>query len=170
MFIYAFIHLHINILKPLQCLNLILRQLFCFNFSSKIQSSQFKSHSTGFFRYTCIYIYTISNQHCKAFTVSTATTSTGLCATCTRQETRMSFCVLTCTRASFPVRENSPSCGFSGQKTLQKRLSKQASFLAGVGVPATNLSPCMECLNVSNTETKYTHAYLLDLLCIPSTE
>ena len=48
-----------------------------------------------------VYIYTISNQHFKAFTVSTVTTSTGLCATCTRQETRMSFCVLTCTRASF---------------------------------------------------------------------
>ena len=43
-----------------------------------------------------IYIYTISNQHFKAFTVSTVTMSTGLCATCTRQETRMSFCVLTC--------------------------------------------------------------------------
>ena len=69
----------------------------------------------------------------------------------------------------FSRAENSPSCGFSGQKSLQKRLSKQASFLAG-GVPATNLSPCMECLNVSNTETKYTHAYLLDLLCIQSTE
>jgi len=142
MFIYAFIHLHINILKPSQCLNSILRQLFCINFSTRIKSSQFTSHSTCFFRYTCIYIYTISNQHFKAFTVSTVTTSTGLCATCTRQETRMSFCVLTCTRAS---------------------------FLVG-GVPTTNLSPCMECLNVSNTETKYTHAYLLDLLCIPSTE
>ena len=161
-----------NILKPLQCLDLILRQLFCINFSTRIQSSQFKSHSTCFFGYTCIYIYiyTISNQHFKAFTVSTVATSTGLCATCTCQETRISFCVSTCTRASFPVRENSPSCGFSGQKTLQKRLSKQASFLAGGGVPTTNLSPCMECLNVSNTETKYTHAYLLDLLCIPSTE
>ena len=158
-----------NILKPLQCLDLILRQLFCINFSTRIQSSQFKSHSTCFFGYTCIYVYTISNQHFKAFTVSTVATSTGLCATCTCQETRISFCVLTCTRASFPVRENSPSCGYSGQKTLQKRLSKQASFLAG-GVPATNLSPCMKCLNVSNTETKYTHAYLLDLLCIPSTE
>jgi len=144
MFIYAFIHLHINILKPSHCLNSILSQLFCINFSTRIKSSQFTSHSTCFFRYTCIYIYiyTISNQHFKAFTVSTVTTSTGLCATCTRQETRMSFCVLTCTRAS---------------------------FLAG-GVPTTNLSPCMECLNVSNTETKYTHAYLLDLLCIPSTE
>ena len=95
------------------------------------------------YMYVYIYIYTISNQHFKAFTVSTVTTSTGLCATCTRQETRMSFCVLTCTRAS---------------------------FLEGGGVPTTILSPCMECLNVSNTETKYTHAYLLDLLCIPSTE
>ena len=107
MFIYAFIHLHMNILKPSQCLDLILRQLFCINFSTRIQSSQFKSHSTCFFRYTCIYIYihiyiyTISNQHCKAFTVSTVATSTGLCATCTRQETRMSFFVLTCTCASF---------------------------------------------------------------------
>ena len=102
MFIYAFIHLHINILKPSQCLNSILSQLFCINFSTRIKSSQFTSHSTCFFRYTCIYIYiyTISNQHFKAFTVSTVTTSTGLCATCTRQETRMSFCVLTCTRAS----------------------------------------------------------------------
>ena len=117
------------------------------------------------YMYIYIYIYTISNQHFNAFTVSTVATSTGLCATC------ISFCVLTCTCASFPVRENSPSCGFSGQKTVQKRLSKQASFLAGGGwVPATNLSPCMECLNVSNTETKYTHAYLLDLLCIQSTE
>ena len=53
------------------------------------------------YMYIYIYIYTISNQHFKAFTVSTVTTSTGLCATCTRQETRMSFCVLTCTRASF---------------------------------------------------------------------
>ena len=131
MFIYAFIHLHINILKPSQCLNSILRQLFCINFSTRIQSSQFKSHSTCFFGYTCIYIYTISNQHFKAFTVSTVTTSTGLCATCTRQETRMSFCVLTCTRASF--------------------------LAGGGGVPTTNLSPCMECLNVSNTETKYIH-------------
>ena len=103
MFIYAFIHLHINILKPLQCLNSILRQLFCINFSTRIKSSQFTSHSTCFFRYTCIYIYTISNQHFKAFTVSTVTTSTGLCATCTRQETRMSFFVLTSTRASFQV-------------------------------------------------------------------
>ena len=51
--------------------------------------------------YMYIFINTISNQHFKAFTVSTVTTSTGLCATCTRQETRMSFCVLTCTRASF---------------------------------------------------------------------
>ena len=82
------------------------------------------------FLWVYMYIYTISNQHFKAFTVSTVATSTGLCATCTCQETRISFCVLTCTRASFPVRENSPSCGFSGQKTLQKRLSKQASFLA----------------------------------------
>ena len=85
------------------------------------------------YMYIYIYIYTISNQHFKAFTVSTVATSTGLCATCTCQETRISFCVLTCTRASFPVRENSPSCGYSGQKTLQKRLSKQASFLAGGG-------------------------------------
>ena len=104
MFIYAFIHLHINILKPSQCLNSILSKLFCINFSTRIKSSQFTSHSTCFFRYTCIYIYvyiyTISNQHFKAFTVSTVTTSTGLCATCTRQETRMSFFVLTCTRAS----------------------------------------------------------------------
>jgi hypothetical protein len=103
MFIYAFIHLHINILKPSQCLNSILRQLFCINFSTRIKSSQFTSHSTCFFRYTCIYIYiyiyTISNQHFKAFTVSTVATSTGLCATCTCQETRISFCVLTCTRA-----------------------------------------------------------------------
>ena len=79
------------------------------------------------YMYIYIYIYTISNQHFKAFTVSTVATSTGLCATC------ISFCVLTCTCASFPVRENSPSCGFSGQKTVQKRLSKQASFLAGGG-------------------------------------
>ena len=99
MFIYAFIHLHMNILKPSQCLDLILRQLFCINFSTRIQSSQFKSHSTCFFRYTCIYIYTISNKHFKAFTVSTVATSTGLCATCTCQETCTSFCVLTCTRA-----------------------------------------------------------------------
>ena len=56
MFIYAFIHLHINILKPSQCLNSILRQLFCINFSTRIKSSQFTSHSTCFFRYTCIYI------------------------------------------------------------------------------------------------------------------
>ena len=136
MFIYAFIHLHMNILKPSQCLNSILRQLFCINFSTRIQSSQFTSHSTCFFRYTCIYIYTISNQHFKAFTVSTVATSTGLCATCTCHETRISFC----------------------------------NWLALAQVPATYLSPCMECLNVSNTETKYTHAYLLDLLCIPSTE
>ena len=57
MFIYAFIHLHINILKPSQCLNSILSQLFCINFSTRIKSSQFTSHSTCFFRYTCIYIY-----------------------------------------------------------------------------------------------------------------
>ena len=133
MFIYAFIHLHINILKPSQCLNSILRQLFCINFSTRIKSSQFTSHSTCFFRYTCIYIYTISNQHFKAFTVSTVTTSTGLCATCTRQETRMSFCVLTCTRASFPVQENSPSCGFSGQKTLQKDSPNRLVFWRGGG-------------------------------------
>ena len=102
---------------------------------------QFKVHSlkaiqhvsSGIHVYIYIYIYTISNQHFKAFTVSTVATSTGLCATCTCQETRISFCVSTCTRASFPVRENSPSCGFSGQKTVQKRLSKQASFLAGGG-------------------------------------
>ena len=67
------------------------------------------------YSYVYLCIYTPSYEHC----------------TC--QETRISFCVLTCTRASFPVRENSPSCGFSGQKTLQKRLSKQASFLAGGG-------------------------------------
>ena len=59
MFIYAFIHLHINILKPSrsQGLNSILSQLFCINFSTRIKSSQFTSHSTCFFRYTCIYIY-----------------------------------------------------------------------------------------------------------------
>ena len=33
------IHLHINILKPSQCLNLILRQVFCINFLRRIQSS-----------------------------------------------------------------------------------------------------------------------------------
>ena len=55
LFIYAFIHLHINILKPSQCLNSSLRQVFCISFSTRIQSSQFKSHSTCFFRYTCIY-------------------------------------------------------------------------------------------------------------------
>ena len=124
MFIYAFIHLHINILKPSQCLNSILRQLLCINFSTRIESSQFTSHSTCFFRYTCIYIYihTISNQHFKAFTVSTVATSTGLCATCTCQETRISFCVLTCTRASFPVRKTHHLAGF-----LAKILSKKDS-------------------------------------------
>ena len=38
-FIYAFIHLHINILKPSQCLNSIPRQVFCINFSRRIQIS-----------------------------------------------------------------------------------------------------------------------------------
>ena len=54
--------------KPDKSLNSILRQVFCINFSRRIQSSQFKSHSTCSFVYTCI--YTISNQHFKAFTVS----------------------------------------------------------------------------------------------------
>ena len=39
MFIYAFIHLHINILKPSRCLNSIPGQVFCINFSKKIQIS-----------------------------------------------------------------------------------------------------------------------------------
>ena len=38
-FIYAFIHLHIHILKPSQCQNSILRQVFCINFSSRIKIS-----------------------------------------------------------------------------------------------------------------------------------
>ena len=96
---------------------------------------QFKVHSLKAIQHVSsgihvyIYIYTISNQHFKAFTVSTVATSTGLCATCTHQETHISFC----------------------------------NWLALAQIPATYLSPCMECLNVSNTETKYTHAYLLDL-------
>ena len=39
MFIYAFIHLHINFLNPSRCLNSIPRQVFCINFSKRIQIS-----------------------------------------------------------------------------------------------------------------------------------
>ena len=42
--------------KPSQCRNSIPRQVFCINFSTRIKFSQFTSHSTCFFRYTCIYI------------------------------------------------------------------------------------------------------------------
>ena len=35
--IYTYIHLQINILKPSWCLNLIPRQVFCINFSRRIQ-------------------------------------------------------------------------------------------------------------------------------------
>ena len=38
-YIYAFIQLHIHILKPSRCLNSILRQVFCINFSRRIQIS-----------------------------------------------------------------------------------------------------------------------------------
>ena len=54
------------------------------------------------FIYACI--YTPSYEHC----------------TC--QETRISFCVLTCTRASFPVRKTHHLAGF-----LVKKLSKKDS-------------------------------------------
>ena len=44
MFIYAFIHLHItNILELFRCLISILRQVFCINFSTRIQISEFLS-------------------------------------------------------------------------------------------------------------------------------
>ena len=46
--IYVFIHLHINILKPSHCLNSIQRQLFCINFSRRIQISELKSHARLF--------------------------------------------------------------------------------------------------------------------------
>ena len=56
---------------------------------------QFKVHSLKAIQHVSsgihVYIYTISNQHFKAFTVSTVATSTGLCASCTRQDTRISF-------------------------------------------------------------------------------
>ena len=39
MFIYTFIHLYINILKPSLCLNSILRQVFCINFSRSFKIS-----------------------------------------------------------------------------------------------------------------------------------
>ena len=55
---------------------------------------EFKIHSLKAIQHVSsgIHVYTISNQHFKAFTVSTVATSTGLCATCTRQETHISFC------------------------------------------------------------------------------
>ena len=43
--LYVFIHLHINILKPSYCLNSIQRQVFCLNFSRRIQISELKSHA-----------------------------------------------------------------------------------------------------------------------------
>ena len=46
--IYVFVHLHINILKPSHCLNSIQRQLFCINFSRRIQISELKSHARLF--------------------------------------------------------------------------------------------------------------------------
>ena len=46
--IYVFIHLHINILKPSHCLNSIQRQVFCINFSRRIQISELKSHARLF--------------------------------------------------------------------------------------------------------------------------
>ena len=142
MFIYAFIHLHINILKPLQCLNSILRQLFCLNFSTRIKFSQFTSHSTCFFRYTCIYIQYQINILKPLL--------------CPQLQRAQSYVQLA------PARKLAWVFVFWLALT-------QVSWQGG-GVPTTNLSPCMECLNVSNTETKYTHAYLLDLLCIQSTE
>ena len=65
MFIYAFIHLHINILKPSHCLNSIQRQVFCINFSRRIQISELKSHARlficllmmSFFLYLFIHTY-----------------------------------------------------------------------------------------------------------------
>ena len=69
--IYVFIHLHINILKPSHCLNSIQRQVFCINFSRRIQISSLKSHARLFiclffyysfityeYMYVCMYIHT----------------------------------------------------------------------------------------------------------------
>ena len=145
MFIYAFIHLHMNILKPSQCLDLILRQLFCINFSTRIQSSQFKSHSTCFFRYTCIYIYMYIQYQINILKP----------LQCPQLQRAQGYVQL------------APARKLAWVFLFWLALA-QVSWRGGV--PTTNLSPCMECLNVSNTETKYTHAYLLDLLCIPSTE
>ena len=145
MFIYAFIHLHINILKPSQCLNLILRQLFCINFSTRIKSSQFTSHSTCFFRYTCIHIYIYIQYQINILKP----------LQCPQLQRAQGYVQL------------APARKLAWVFVFWLALA-QVSWRGGV--PTTNLSPCMECLNVSNTETKYTHAYLLDLLCIQSTE
>ena len=56
MFIYAFTHPHITILKPSQCLNSIPRQVFCINLSRRIQFSLFLSHARCSFMYICMYV------------------------------------------------------------------------------------------------------------------
>ena len=82
MFIYAFIRLHINILKPSRCLNSIPRFIFIsFLYQLFKEDSNFivikviQGYLSAFydvfvFIFIYTYIYTPSNQHFKAFPVS----------------------------------------------------------------------------------------------------
>ena len=77
-FIYTFIHLHINILKPSQCLNsetTFLYQLFKENSNFIVEKPCKDIYLSAFydvfvFLFIYRYIYTPSNQHFKAFPVS----------------------------------------------------------------------------------------------------
>ena len=53
---YAFIHLHINILKPSHCLKIISRQIFCINSSRRIQISQNKAIQGYLFVYFLLFL------------------------------------------------------------------------------------------------------------------
>ena len=89
-FIYICIHLQIIILNPSRYLKSIPTQVFCINFSRRIQILLFQSHACKFisfsifivfiinYSYSYIYlcIYTPSYQHFKAFPVSNINSET----------------------------------------------------------------------------------------------